>query len=275
MATVSSTVAPEVVYPTSDGRPMAETDVHRDDMTDTIKTLQARYANDPMIYVSGNLLVFYEKGNNRKHLSPDVFVVRGVEKRRRDNYLIWQEGKNPEWVTEFTSKSTRTEDIKDKFDLYRDVLKVQEYFLFDPYGDYLDPPLQGFRIEPVDGRLPSEVLGLHLEGDGWRLRLFDPATGRYLPTPEEAAAEADSARQQEAAARQQAEAAQRLEVVARQQAETAQQQEAAARQQAEAARQQEAAARQQAEAAQQQARAELEQLRRELEAYRRNPLKNT
>ncbi len=79
---------------------------------------------------------------------------------------------------------------KKELPLYRDVLKVSEYFLFDPRSEYLNPPLQGFRlvggdyvpIEPVAGRLPSEVLGLHLEHDGAHLRLFDPATNQWLPT---------------------------------------------------------------------------------------------
>ena len=48
------------------------------------------------------------------------------------------------------------------------VLGVKEYFLFDPFEDYLDPPIQGYRlrkgayvpIKPVNGRLPSQVTGL-------------------------------------------------------------------------------------------------------------------
>jgi Uma2 family endonuclease len=199
----SLTAAGPVEYPTSDGRPMAETDVHRDLMIDTIKRLQLRYAADPNVYVSGNLLVFYIPGDRLRHLSPDVFVVKGVPKHRRDNYLVWEE-KGLDVVFEYTSKTTRDEDIDDKFWLYRDQLKVPEYFLFDPLGDYLKPNLQGYRlvqgdyvpIEPVDGRLPSEVLGLHLEQVGSDLRLYDPATGQYLPTPEERLADETSARQQ-------------------------------------------------------------------------------
>src|SRR5262249_28681704 len=88
----------------------------------------------------------------------------------------------------------RKEDKEKKLEIYRDILRVSEYFLFDPTEDYLDPPLQGFRlvggdyvpIEPIDGRLPSAVLGLHLEREGARLRLFDPATGQRLPTRQEA-----------------------------------------------------------------------------------------
>jgi len=181
-------------YPTSDGRPMAETDWHRILMVALIDTLIEFFVRVPRVYVSGNLLVFYEPGNKRKHLAPDVFVVRGVRKHKRSNYLIWREGKPPEFVIELTSSTTRREDIKKKYELYRDVLKVKEYFLFDPFEDYLKPAFQGFRlqegeyvpIEFVNGRLPSEVVGLHLEREGSDLRLWNPVTGLRLPTPEEA-----------------------------------------------------------------------------------------
>ena len=205
----------EVQYPTRDGRPMGETDLHRRDMMDLIATLQARFAADPRAYVSGNLLLFYEQGNNRRHVSPDVFVVFGVPKLPlRDNYLLWREGKGPDVVIEITSKTTRTEDKTKKLALYRDVLRVPEYFQFDPTEDYLKPPMQGHRlvegrydpIAPVDGRLPSAGLGLHLERDGGELRLFDPATGRRLLTPQEAADEAGRREAEERARAERAEA---------------------------------------------------------------------
>jgi len=201
-------------YPTSDGRPMAETDHHRDQMVDLIQTLEAWYAGDRWVYVSGNLLLFYERGNRRRHISPDVFVVKGVPKRKRLNYLVWEEGKAPHVAIELTSSSTRAEDVKRKFRIYQDILRVQEYFLFDPLGDYLDPPLRGYRlrqgqyvpIQPVKGRLPSRVLGLHLERHDTELRLYDPLAGQWLPTPLEKVAQAEAERDQEKAARAQAEA---------------------------------------------------------------------
>src|SRR5262249_39514637 len=161
---------------------------HRELVLDLIETLKRHKAADPWYYVSGNLLVFYEEGDRRRHVAPDVFVVRGIAKHRRKHYLIWKEGKPPEAAIELTSESAREEDIEDKFRLYRDVIKVYEYFLFDPHNEYLEPQLQGYRliegeymrIEPVDGRLPSEVLGLHLEAHGNELRLHDPTTGKWL-----------------------------------------------------------------------------------------------
>jgi len=75
-------------YPTSDGKPMAETDIHRDLMNALIAILKDWYSTNESVYVSGNLLVFYEEGDKRKHVSPDVFVVPGVRNHRRENYLM-------------------------------------------------------------------------------------------------------------------------------------------------------------------------------------------
>ena len=271
MATVSSPpIPPMIEYPTSDGRPMAETDHHRNLMFDLIGTLKIRYATMPNVYVSGNLLVYYVQGDKRRHLAPDVFAVRGVPKHDRDYYSIWEESKGPEAVIELTSKSTQDEDIEEKFTLYQNALKVYEYFLFDPFEEYLDPPYRGYRlsgeiyvpIEPIDGRLPSEVLGLHLERDGADLRFYDPVTKQTLLTPGELLEQTQEAQVEAEAARRRAEAS-------KQQAEAARQQAEAEKRQAEAARQQAEARKQEAEIARQQAEAEIERLRRELDELRR------
>jgi Uma2 family endonuclease len=198
---VSRSTKAKIDYPTSDGRPMAETDLHREQMIAQIETLKRRFAGDPLFYVSGNLLVFYKRGDRLAHLSPDVFVVRGVPKHQRDHYLIWEEKKTLDLVIELTSRSTKAEDVDDKFVLYRDELKVKEYFLFDPYSEYLDPALQGYRlnrgryvpIKPLERRLPSIVLNLHLERDGRNLRLYDPMERKWVPTPQEELIRAEEA----------------------------------------------------------------------------------
>jgi Uma2 family endonuclease len=278
-------------YPTSDGKPMAETDVHRVLMNTLIETLKAHFAADPQVYVSGNLLLFYEPGNKRRHVAPDVFVVRGVPRGPRKNYILWEEGKGPDVVIELTSSSTHDEDVEGKFRLYRDVLKVSEYFLFDPQLDYLDPPQQGYRlvageyvpIEPVDGRLPSEVLGLHMERYGENLRLYDPATGLLVPTEaeqreaaqdhaEEAREQVREAKAQAARAdelREQSERDRQIEAAARRQVQDQAAREVAARRQAEEAQRQAEEARRQAEERATQLEAELARLRTELAAHDR------
>ena len=191
--------APTIIYPESDGEPMAETDAHRDLMTDSIETLKHYYRNENDVYVSGNLFMYYVEGDPRKCVSPDVFVVFGVEKKRRRTYLTWEEGRTPDFVLEVASPKTFSNDMKEKKELYASVLAVQEYYIYDPLGQIV-PSFIGFRlidgayqeIDFVHNRLPSVVLGLELgERDGG-LRLYNPDTLQWLQTPSERAEDAEA-----------------------------------------------------------------------------------
>src|SRR5487761_1204049 len=254
----------EIDYPTGDGRPMGETPLHRDNLITAVRTLERHFADQPLVYASGNMFVYYEKGNRRKHVSPDVFVAVGVPKDKpRDAYFVWQEAHGPDIVIELTSKSTQGEDLDDKMSIYQDEMPVPEYFLFDPKGESLAPPLQGHRlregkyvpIEMVEGHLPSEVLGLHLERDGEWLRFYHPATGLWLPTPEELLLA-------EQAKRKRAEAEQKRAEAERKRAE-------AERKRAEAERKRAEAEGERLAAELEGSGKELERLRKELEEWRR------
>lgn len=191
--------APTIIYPESDGEPMAETDAHRDLMTDSIETLKHYYRNENDVYVSGNLFMYYVEGEPSKCVSPDVFVVFGVEKKRRRTYLTWEEGRTPDFVIEVASPKTFSKDMKEKKELYASVLAVQEYYIYDPLGQIV-PSFIGFRlidgayqeINFVHNRLPSIVLGLELgERDG-DLRFYNPDTSKWLQTPSERAEDAEA-----------------------------------------------------------------------------------
>jgi hypothetical protein len=97
-------------------------------------------------------------------------------------------------VFEITSRGSRLEDLGTKRVVYA-MLGVQEYFLYDPLGEYLRPPLQGYRLQegeyqriPLEGeaRLTSQVLSLELRLEEGRLRLVNPMSGERLLTPAEA-----------------------------------------------------------------------------------------
>ncbi len=196
----------EPFYPETDGKPMAETDTHRNLMVDIILALEDFYRDVPDVYVSGNLLVYYIEGVPTKSFAPDVFVVKGVPKGRRRIYKIWEEGKAPDFIIELTSKSTRGEDIHKKKRLYES-LQVSEYFIFDPLGEYLRPAFQGYRfsagryepIIPFGGRLRSLVLNMELVHQEEELQLIDLQTSKRLLTPQE---QAEAKRRAEAKWRQ-------------------------------------------------------------------------
>ena len=181
-------------YPESDGKPMAETPIHWRATVDATDPLHEFYRNRPDVYVGSDMLMYYREGDPRRNVSPDVFVSFGVPKLpERRVWLVWLEGKGPDFVLEVTSKSTRREDEGRKKKLYAE-LGVREYWQFDPEGDYLNPILKGHRLgldggygdlvlaERGDTLCHSSLLGLELRLEGDRLRFFDPARGGYLLT---------------------------------------------------------------------------------------------
>jgi Uma2 family endonuclease len=214
MSTVTTANAPlsneDELYPVRDGQPMAESELHGDEMTELKIMLRRHFApRADRIYVGCNLFVYYEEGNPGAVFSPDVFVVLGAPQRQRDTYKLWKDGPAPSWVIEVTSKSTRVVDKGNKKAVC-EMLGVAEYFLYDPRAEYLDPPLQGFRLVggayrpiPLDdrGEIPAETLGLSFFFDEQRrIAVRDPQTGSVLLRVEEErerfAAERDSARRQ-------------------------------------------------------------------------------
>lgn len=180
-------------YPESDGQPMAETDVHRNEMVDLIAMLEARYAGRDDVYVSGNLLLYHQEGDPRAAVAPDVFVVFGVPKGPRRVYKLWAEGRPPTVVIEVTSRKTRSQDLRQKRALYAR-LGVREYLLYDPEAEYLRPALQAFHLVDGDylpnladpsGALRSPSLELDLRLTDGRLELHDTASGQRLLRPAE------------------------------------------------------------------------------------------
>lgn len=197
-------------YPESDGKPMAESDLHRDLMFYLIHLLQRFFARQ-LAYISGNLLIYYEEGNNQKAVAPDCFVAFGVPSHKRRTYKIWEEGVVPAVVIEVSSRKTRREDLTTKKQLYAQ-LGIREYFIYDPTADYLRPPLVGFALTPSGYRpMPplleeerpgkfrlnagaqtppefiSRELGLRLTLSAYNdLLLYDLTTGERLLTDEEA-----------------------------------------------------------------------------------------
>lgn len=198
MTLLTAELAPQgVTYPSSDGKPMAETDVHLRWMIRLIELLRRQFAGT-QTYVSGNLLLYYVEGNPKKRVAPDVFVVKGVEQHDRRVFKLWEEGIAPQVVLEVSSKGTAEEDLWQKPRIY-ERLRVREYFLFDPLAEYLEPALIGFRriegddldaglvrMEMDDSEtLISEELSMLLRLEGRDLILIDRATGQRIKSAAE------------------------------------------------------------------------------------------
>ena len=224
--------------PSSDDEPMADSDTQLWPLTYSIHAIAARFADREDVYVSGDLFVHYVARTQagmpvRGQIAPDVLVVFDIEDRVRDSYVVWREGRPPDFVMEISSNRSWRRDRIEKRAIY-EAMGVTEYVIHDPRDKYRPPRLIGLRLEegryreiPVETMPNGEqgmrcaTLGLyaHVDDDG-RLRWFDPSSGQYLRTYEEQHGEqlranrrlADSeARRHEAEARRQEAEASRQE----------------------------------------------------------------
>ena len=204
-----------IEYPSSDGEPMAENKWQYVAMTDTVSVLENRFLDRPDVYVGGDMLMYYRMNDNATQVAPDVFVVFGAAgKHFRDSWIVWREGKAPDFVMEVASPSTWRRDAGEKRDIYAG-MGVTEYWRFDPTGAFFSPELAGERLadgeyQPItletggDGILRgrSAVLGLDIcVIPDFKLRLYDPQSGQWLRTH----SESEAALQEEARLRQSAE----------------------------------------------------------------------
>ena len=250
------------LYPSSDGLPLAENDWQLTAILGALDVLRGHFEDHPGVYVSGDLLIYYEEGNPAKSVAPDVFVVRGAPRHKRMTYKLWEEPKAPDFVLEVASQNTWKQDVGPKRALYAE-LGIQEYWMFDPKNEYFHPPLQGLtlqegRYRPLPARveggqrtLRSPVLGMDLWIDDGNLRFRDVATGEVFRTWSEHRV----AHRRERATRER-------EQIAREREQTLRQREQAARKREESARKREEVARKREQAA----RLALEARVRELEA---------
>ena len=203
-------------YPSSDGEPMAETEAQYTPLTETVSTLRVRYNERDDVYVGGDMLIYYRMNRNDVRVAPDVFVVFGVTSRHpRDSWIVWREGRAPNFIMEIASSSTWRRDATEKRRIYAD-MGVTEYARFDPTGDYFTPALvmetldgTEYREQPLatdtDGILRGYSAVLDLEicvTPDLTLRLYDPTAGEWLRTHQETeaalqASEAEIARLRE------------------------------------------------------------------------------
>ena len=189
LAREKETQKTELFYPTSDGEPVAETYDHLYAILIILEVLR-QYLKGRQATVLGNQFLYYLEGEPEKRTAPDIMVIFDVAPGGRDSYKIWEEGSTPKVVFEITSPSTKNEDKKRKKDLYQE-MGIEEYWLFDPKGQWIKSQLLGYRLkngvyeEIKDNR--SEPLKLELKVEGKLIGFYREDTGEKLLIPDELA----------------------------------------------------------------------------------------
>ena len=163
--------------------------------------LAPHYAHRDDVLIAGEGYLRHEATNDAERLAPDCVVTFGVNPEAivaRNGYVISEVGKPPDFVLEVASRSTGRRDYTVKREGYAGY-GVQEYWRFDHTGgEFHDAPIAGDTLvgnvyEPIEIHEASEgllwghsaVLGLDLCWDDGELRIRDPFTREFLPTPEE------------------------------------------------------------------------------------------
>ena len=179
----------EIIYPSSDGQPMAESTEHYQWIVTIEGGLEALFKDNNNVFIAGDLLWYPVEGQSEIRRAPDVMVVFDIEKRLYANYKIWEGQQTPAIIFEVTSAGTKETDWNFKKTLYEQ-LGVTEYWLFDPYGEWITEQLQGYRVNEDGVYKPirdncSEVLQLKLQAEAYLIGFYRLDNGEKLLTPEE------------------------------------------------------------------------------------------
>jgi Uma2 family endonuclease len=201
---VLSTLSGPIVYPESDGRPMADNTKQLRWIVVLYDNLAALFHDAPDVFVAGNLLWYAVEGEVEICQAPDVMVVFGRRKGDRGSYRQWEEGGlAPQVVFEVLSPGNTANEMADKLAFY-DEHGVEEYYIYDPDGNRLHAYLRGkeaLRRVRFATAFASPRLGIRFDMSGPELVVFRPDGERFL-TFDELQAERDRERQQRRAAEQ-------------------------------------------------------------------------
>ncbi len=193
----AETLTNPIIYPDSDGKPMADNTKQFEWIITIAGGLQALFADNPHVFVAGDLLWYPVEGDNKTRIAPDALVAFGRPQGHRGSYKQWEEGGvAPQVVFEVMSPGNTRREMADKLAFY-DRYGVEEYYLYDPDRGTLQGWLrQGGRLAPI-ARMrdwTSPRLGVRFDLDGMDLRLTAPS-GQRLVSYVEVVQQAKSATQ--------------------------------------------------------------------------------
>jgi len=171
-----------VIYPDSDGKPMADNTRQFDTIVMIQGGLAALFADRPDVFVAGDLLWYPVEGNPDIRVAPDAVVVFGRPPGYRGSYIQHQEDHIAPQVTfEVLSPSNTRGEMRDKLDFY-DRYGVEEYYEYDPdRGTLKGWVRRSGRLEPIprmEGWV-SPLLGIRFSLEGTSLALYHPDGRRF------------------------------------------------------------------------------------------------
>jgi len=176
-------ITPTILYPDSDGQPMADNTKQFRWIVIIKENLELLFANDPDVFVAGDLLWYPVEGDNKIRQAPDAMVVFGRPKGDRGSYRQWVEnGIPPQVVFEILSPGNRLKEMAKKLRFY-ERYGVEEYYVYDPDEVELIGWLRSGEdleiIEEMNGWV-SPRLEIKFQITSENLEIFSPSGERFL-----------------------------------------------------------------------------------------------
>lgn len=140
---LKNTTNSNIIYPDSDGKPMADNTLQFRWITMIKANLDWLFTDDNNVFVAGDLLWYPREGDNKKRLAPDVMLVFGRPKGERGSYQQWKEDNiAPQVVFEILSPGNTQTEMSRKL-LFYERYGVEEYYIYDPHKNELSGLLRG------------------------------------------------------------------------------------------------------------------------------------
>jgi len=176
-----------IVYPDSDSQPMSDNTEQFRWIVFIKENLEILFANNPDVFVAGDLLWYPVEGNNKIRQAPDAMVVFGRKKGKRGSYKQWLENNiPPQVVFEILSPGNTVTEMLRKLLFYQHY-GVEEYYVYDPekveFTGFIRAENQLVEIEAINGWL-SPRLGIRFELKSDTLEIFRPDGRRFLTSVE-------------------------------------------------------------------------------------------
>jgi Uma2 family endonuclease len=138
MSTVTPSALKRIIYPDSDGQPMAENTLQFRWIVTIKEGLDHVFRDRPDVFVAGDLFWYPVEGRPDIRTAPDALVAFGRPRGDRGSYKQWEEGGiPPQVVFEVLSPNNRFKEMFHKFKFYEEY-GVLEYYIYDPDHNELE-----------------------------------------------------------------------------------------------------------------------------------------
>ncbi|MDW8436872.1 MAG: Uma2 family endonuclease [Chloroherpetonaceae bacterium] len=168
---------------------------HEKRLRELVSMLEVIFENQRDVIVGGDRFIYYEKGNRRKVVAPDAFVIRGYEGEEPDAFKVWEKPIDLRFACEIWSAQNSEAERMRKFGVYQDILRAREYAELTQderlYGYRLNEEGEYEQVKPNEqGRLAMRELGAELAFEGGLIRVY--RDGKKIPTLSEALKQRDA-----------------------------------------------------------------------------------